>query len=107
MIELGVLVAVFIACNIFLSRIADKEDPAPTYFFGNMFFTSTLLMVTTLILFKTGEERCAKVVEIGGCNKSSCGVRMSNGAIERMGAPVIGEELCRHDIVPRFRNYER
>ena len=104
MIELAILLIVFFGCNAFLRKIADPIDPFPTYFFGNLFFTSFVVMVTTLILFKNGPTICTHVVEIGGCNRNGCGVRMSDGSITEMGHPVIGQEWCRAPAVPRFRD---
>jgi len=35
----------------------------------------------------------SKVVEIGGCNRDYCGVRLANGAIASDRDPVLGEEI--------------
>lgn len=40
------------------------------------------------------KEVCSVVVEIGGCNRDYCGVRLKDGAIAQMPRPVIGEQKC-------------
>lgn len=53
-----------------------------------------ITLLSSLIFFVPQRENCKSVVEIGGCNRSSCGVRLSDGSTYNMSAPVLGEEVC-------------
>jgi len=86
-----------LAVNIFILRkIADPQDPFPTYFFGNMFGTTGVAMLFSLVfLMSFTNKLCyykASVVSVGGCDKSgSCGVKLSDGSYTTMSYPVDGQ----------------
>lgn len=37
----------------------------------------------------------ATVKEIGGCNRYHCGVRFTDGSIDKIESPVVGQTICR------------
>lgn len=39
-------------------------------------------------------EKCATVVEIGGCGRGTCKVRMSNGRVKYFYLPLLGDKKC-------------
>lgn len=69
-------------------------------------FLSMLYLVASLAT-STMEVRCAEyseIVEIGGCNKYECGVRLKNGRISRQSTPVIGQIIClRNETIGEFK----
>ena len=46
-------------------------------------------------------EHCSNVVEIGGCNQYTCGVRLANGERTSLSKPMIGDEHCYYETVAR------
>lgn len=98
---------IFTGMNVFARYICNTEplpryrDDVPIYIFFNM-MAIILFGATFTLMVKSVEDHCVNVVEIGGCNKYSCGVRMSDGSIDRMGTPVIGEQKCFNRLEYRF-----
>lgn len=59
-----------------------------------LFFTSLYLVASCTMSISKTCTQSATVVEIGGCGKSSCGVRLSTGYKSDMVNPIIGERVC-------------
>ena len=103
---LSLALVVFVTMNLVARWVCNADvhslySNGPTYFFFNAmaFFVFTLSFA---IITKQVEDHCVSVVEIGGCNKYACGVRMSDGSIDRMSSPVVGEQKCYNRLEYRF-----
>jgi hypothetical protein len=79
-------------------------DSAPVHLFGSFLclFPTAILILLLLIPFKVVEVDCRTIVAIGGCNKSSCGVRLSDGTVTHIITPVIGQQICDKELVRRW-----
>lgn len=57
------------------------------------FMITAIASIIGVIGFTEMETYRSKIVDIGGCNREYCGVRLENGAIASERSPVIGEEV--------------
>lgn len=59
-----------------------------------VFIIALYFLLSALNSTETWCVERTEIIEIGGCNRNSCGVRLKNGTITERAAPVIGESIC-------------
>lgn len=96
MTPLIILLTIFLATLFVLYRFFDKhsDDAAGFTVFLGLPIALLVSAATFVGLFEVENVNCLKVQQIGGCNRSRCGVLLDNGQKTELSAPVLGQEVC-------------